>query len=160
MSLLEEYRLFTGYYIYESEILSEDKLELIRFLKEASPDDIIDILSGEYAVEGLAEEDMEAVNTFLEGRYKSAVKYGKGVGEKVKGSKAVEYMGKGASKTGKKIKKVLGYEKLAAVKKAARGGNVEPHRYKKAVRGAIGRTALATGAVGGAGYGGYKGMKK
>ena len=172
MSLLEEYRLFTGYYIYESEMPSEDKLEFIRFLKEASPDDIIDILSGEYqGVSGLTEEDMEAVNAFLEGRVGAAIKYGR----------------EAAGKAGKKVSKVMGYEKLAAAKAAKKGavvkvkpgrfsvakpyGNVTPTKvakgkkaakssYNKALAGAVGRTALATGAVGGAGYGGYKVAKK
>ena len=74
MSLLEGYRLFTGHYVYESAIPSEDKLELIRFLKEASADDIIDILSGEYGVTGLTEEDMEAVHDMLEGKFGTAAR--------------------------------------------------------------------------------------
>jgi hypothetical protein len=169
MSLLEGYRLFTGNYIYESDIASEDKLELIRFLKEANADDIVDILSGKYAVEGLTEEDMEAVNNFLEGKVSTALKAGREL----------------AGKAGKKVSKVMGYEKLAAAKAAKKGAVVKPGKfttarpygsvtptkvkagkkaatsaYRKALVGAAGRTALATGAVGGAGYGGYKVAKK
>jgi hypothetical protein len=173
MSLLEGYRLFTGNYIYESDIPSEDKLELIRFLKEADADGIIDILSGKYVVEGLTEEDMEAVNTFLEGRAGVAMKAGKelaGKGVAAAGKGATAAVGgvkKGAAAVGRKVKKVLGYEELGAAKKGKsyyKKGSMlgkEPgKRYGRAVRGAIGRTALATGAVGAAGYGGVKAAKK
>ena len=109
MSLLEGYRLFTGNYIYESDIPSNQKLELIRFLKEADADDIIDILSGEYAVEGLTEDEMEVVNDVIEEKFGKHIgkvwsgKYGMKAGGEMVGKKAKqagEYVGKKAKQAG------------------------------------------------------------
>ena len=160
MSLLEGYRLFTGYYIYESEMPSEAKLEFVKFLKEASADDIMDILSGQYeAVQGLTEEEMEAVHQVLDERFGKAGAY---IAKKAVGAKgfAAKHVGitkakeaKAALKAAKgKVAKGVKPGSVPAVAKAKKG-------YGKAVRGAVGRVALATTAVGGAGYGGYRGVK-
>jgi len=168
MSLLEGYRLFTGYYIYESEALpSAAKLEFVQFLKEASADDIVDILSGQYeGVEGLSEEEMESVHDFLEERFgmKRGAAY---VGKKAAAGKEAV---KGAPKF---IKKKLGYEEVGKAKaelkraKAAKGKGVKKtaatgaagKRLRKAYAGAVGRTALAASPVAAAG-GGAVYMKK
>jgi len=178
MSLLEGYRLFTGHYIYESDIPSEDKLTLIRFLKEADADDIIDILSGQYGVEGLSEGDMELVNDILEGKFSTGAKaVGKGAswaGGKLKvgatnaagkvwtGTKWVK--GKtvaGVKGAGRGIKRASGWEAVAKQKALKKSGVGEPARYKKALRTAIARTAAvpAAGGVAGGGYVGYKKSK-
>ena len=137
---------------------SEAKLEFVKFLKEASADDIMDILSGQYeAVEGLTEEDMEAVHQVLDEKFGSGfiMKQGgklKGFAAKHSGiSKAKE--AKAALKAAKgKVGKGVKPSSVPAVGKSKKA-------YGKAVRGAVGRVALATGAVGGAGYGGYRGVK-
>jgi len=171
MSLIEGYRLFTGNYIYESDLPSEAKLEFIQFLKEASGDDIIDVLEGQYeGVEGLTEDEMEALNTFIEEKFGAAWAATKGFVGRQAGR-----VGQQAGKAGRGVKKGLGYEKVARAKAAQaaavkKAGGVPTKGQadriaklaamrKKAVRGAVGRTALATGAVSGAGYGGYRGAK-
>lgn len=165
MSLLEEYRLFTGHYVYESDIPSEDKLALIRFLKEATGDEIVDILSGEYGVQGLTEADMELVNDILEGKLKVAKQAILKRKDAIKAgaAKMKERGVKGnLSAAGKKVKDVTGWSKVGRQKALRKGGTGEPVRYKKAVRSAIARTAAvpAGAGVAGGGYYGYKKSKK
>ena len=172
MSLLEGYRLFTGYYVYESDMPSEAKLEFVQFLKEADADDIVDILEGQYeGVEALTEDEMEALNDLLQEKFGRA---GAWVGKKAGAMKA-GYKAKGGARG--MVKKGLGYERLAkakAAEKAAKGKiakGVKPKsvpayakskkELRKAYVGAVGRTALAASpAVAAAGYGGHKLMKK
>ncbi len=181
MSLLEGYRLFTGYYIYESEELpSEGKLEYIRFLKEASGDDIIDILSGQYeGIEGLTEEEMEAVNDFIEERYgkETAKKVGRGVATQVQ--KTIHAMKPetikrkaGVMKRGleKGMKKGKEFKKLQPGQRSMAKGR----RIKRSAERAMGRAkrgaaslaragagyGAAAGAAGGAGYVAKKKMEK
>jgi hypothetical protein len=172
MSLLEGYRLFTGYYIYESEqLLPEAKLEFIRFLKEASADDIIDILSGQYeGVEGLTEEEMEAVNDFIEEKYgmttakKALAKIKTLPGKAGAKAKDAAFDARFAARAAKKRvpHKVKGAartagEKTVSAAKATKGAAVAASK-KPAVRyaaaGVGGAAAGAGGAVG------YQKMKK
>ena len=157
MSLLEGYRLFTGYYIYESESLpSEGKLEFIRFLKEATADDIIDILSGQYeGIEGLTEEEMEAVNSFLEEKFKvpkvpasvkkKAGEAGSWIAKKSKGprgyvSKKLGWAKAGAEKA--KLKAMKGAPKKGeSLVKKGEAYAKQKKAVRKAYAGAIGRTA-------------------
>jgi len=170
MSLLEGYRLFTGYYIYESEeLVSEAKLEFIQFLKEASADDIVDILSGQYeGVEGLSEEEMTAVHDFLEEKF--------GVPKIAK--TAAGAISKRTARPRKFLSKKLGYTKVGAEKKKladivatkakGKGSLVKKgEKYakqkgavRKAYAGAVGRTALAATPAAAAGGGAYYMKKK
>jgi len=172
MSLLEGYRLFTGYYVYESEMPSETKLEFVKFLKEAKADDIIDILSGQYeGVDGLTEDEMVALHAFIEEKYgmgylkkaagKAAEKAGAmkhDVAMKVRGmKKSVPHKAKGKAKgAGEAVKKGAGAAK-AGVKKGAGAA------YRGTFKTAVGRTALAGAGGVGVGAGGmaaYKAKKK
>ena len=122
MSLIEGYRLFTGNYIYESDLPSEAKLEFIQFLKEASGDDIIDVLEGQYeGVEGLTEDEMEALNTFIEEKFGAAWAATKGFVGRQAGR-----VGQQAGKAGRGVKKGLGYEKVARAKAAQELVNTVP----------------------------------
>jgi len=168
MSLLEGYRLFTGYYIYESEMDSNLKLEFIRFLKEASADDIVDILSGKYeGVTGLTEAEMKACNTFLEERF--GMKYvAKGAKAAVKGAEKVKGAAvKGAGKVKGAAVAGAGKVKGAAVKGAGKvkGAGVAvgagaKKAYGKTFHTAMGRTALAGAGGAAAGAGGVAGYQK
>jgi len=172
MSLLEGYRLFTGYYIYESEMASEAKLEFVKFLKEAKADDIIDILSGQYeGVDGLSEDEMKALHSFIE------EKYGMGYAKKLAGKaaekagamkhdvamkaralkKSVPHKAKGKMRSGKEAAKAGAAKGAAGVKKGAGAA------YRGTFKTAVGRTALAGAggvAAGAGGMAAYKAKKK
>jgi hypothetical protein len=172
MSLLEGYRLFTGYYIYESDMPSEAKLDYVGFLREADADDIIDILSGQYeGVEALTEGEMKALHDFLEEKFGMG-RAGAWIAKKREAIKAA-----GGKKAFAKQK--LGYtkvgEKRAALKAAKEkvGKGVKPKtvpavgkakkELRRAYAGAVGRTALAASpavAAGAGGYGVYRAKKK
>ncbi len=152
MDLLEGYRLFTAHYVMESDLPSEDKLQFIRFLKEANQDDIIEILSGQYeGIEALTETDVEAVREFL-----SEV----GVGAYLRGARAAA--GRAGTKVSQKMgisaaKRARAAEKLAKQKGMGEKGLAIMRKGKRAAyRRAALRTAAATGAIGGAGVAGYK----
>ena len=168
MSLLEGYRLFTGYYIYESEMPSDTKLEFVKFLKEASADDIVDVLSGQYeGVNGLSEDEMMALHDFIEEKYgwqglkKGAAAVGKVASA---GGKKVVAGGKKAAKVasagGKKVVaggKAVGRGAAAGGRMAVKGGKAA---YGKTFHTAMGRTALAGAGGLAAGAGGVAAYKK
>jgi hypothetical protein len=165
MSLLEGYRLFTGYYVYESEIPADQKLEFVKFLKEASADDIIDVLSGEYeGISGLTEDEMIALNDYVEEKF-GAQFLAKGA-KAVKGA-AVAGAGKvkgaavaGAGKVKGAAVKGAGKVKGAAVAGAGKVKGAGKAAYGKTFHTAMGRTALAGAGGVAAGAGGVAAYKK
>ena len=162
MSLLEGYRLFTGYYVAESDLPSAAKLEFVRFIKEATQDDIIDILSGQYeGVEGLSEEEVSSLHDFLveagfgaalKGAKAAAGRFGKAAASKAGSITGWKQVGQAASRQ-KKIaaqlaKKRMPAARRKALEKAAAGA-------KSLKRAAITRAAIKTGALGAAGGSAY-----